>query len=76
MGSIACAGVSLWFTALICTVGLLFVYPAFLMLCWNYFMPHVFGVTRIGYWQAFVLRLGWGFMLPPSNGFNFGAGFK
>lgn len=62
----ASAGAFLLFLACIS----IFAYPAFLMLCWNYFMPPVFGLVHIGYWQAFVLRLGFCFLLPVNSGMN------
>lgn len=39
----------------ICAVGLLIAFP--IMWLWNYLMPEIFGLTTIGFRQAFALHI-------------------
>ena len=36
-------------------LGLLLAFP--IMLLWNWLVPSIFGLTKIGFWQAFGLNL-------------------
>jgi hypothetical protein len=36
-------------------IGLLFLFGFVVMLLWNWLMPEIFGLKRIGYWQAWGL---------------------
>jgi hypothetical protein len=38
-------------------IGLVFLFGWILMLLWNWLMPDIFGLKRIGYWQAWGLLL-------------------
>jgi hypothetical protein len=38
-------------------IGLLFLFGFVVMLLWNWLMPELFGLKRIGYWQAWGLLL-------------------
>lgn len=47
------------------TFGLLLAFPV--MWLWNAFMPEVFGVPTITFWQAFDMKLLAALMFPPTT---------
>jgi hypothetical protein len=47
------------------TFGLLLAFPV--MWLWNAFMPEVFGVPTITFWQAFGMKLLAALMFPPTT---------
>ena len=34
-----------------------FFYAFIISICWNYIMPKIFGLPKIGYWDAYVMAL-------------------
>ncbi len=49
--------ISIVISGIIAAVALAFLFGLFVMLLWNWLMPDIFGLRRIGYWQAWGLVL-------------------
>ena len=56
--------------AFLVAVLLNFLTAYFVVLCWNYVMPTLFGLPQITYWQAFVLSLLCGMLFQRNINYN------
>lgn len=57
-------------SALLATILVAFLFGWFVMLLWNWLMPVIFGLTTIGYWQAWGLLMLGGFLFKNSGNYN------
>lgn len=57
-------------SALLATILVAFLFGWFVMLLWNWLMPVIFGLTTIGYWQAWGLLMLGGFLFKNAGTHN------
>jgi len=57
-------------SALLATILVAFLFGWFVMLLWNWLMPVIFGLTTIGYWQAWGLLMLGEFLFKNSGTYN------
>lgn len=57
-------------STLLATILVAFLFGWFVMLLWNWLMPVIFGLTTIGYWQAWGLLMLGGFLFKNSGTYN------
>ena len=58
-------GIRVFFIGIIFCLSLLFAFT--IMLLWNWLIPSIFGLTKIGFWQSFGLNLLSGFLIRNAN---------